>query len=607
MIKIAVNRALSLRRAINFVWQSGSNWMIASVVLVVFQAILPAIALYIMKRLIDSITAGQLAIDSVGARQEVTTLIILAGVVTLAGSVLRSLSAFVTEAQGQSVSNYMQDLLHEQSIAVDLEYYENPAYYDTLHRAQREAPFRPLRIVNGITALAQNALSLVAIGGIIVLVNPIVAVLLILSTLPAVYVRMRYSNRIYRWNWKQAEIERRYLYYDWMLIDSGHAKEIRLFELGKTFIERARDLRLQLYREKLRLIFSRTGAEIAAYVFSTLAMYVGYASVAFSALSGTITLGDVVMLFTAIQRGQTMVQDLLGSVASLYEDSLFLTNLYDFLDIEPKISRKSGEQSMPQPMMQGIEFKNVSFRYGDDAREALRSVDLHIPAGKITALVGENGSGKTTLIKLLCRLYEPSDGNITVDGINLDSITVHDLRSSISVIFQDFAHYNLSVSENIAVGNLSDLPDLEKIQQAARESGAHDLITSLKHDYDTILGRWFEEGVELSMGEWQKIALARALIRDSQIIILDEPTSAMDAKAEFELFEKIRDVARGRTVILISHRMSTVRLADYIYVLADGALTEGGTHDELLQRKGTYATLYQLQAQHFHANGETVT
>jgi ATP-binding cassette subfamily B protein len=290
---------------------------------------------------------------------------------------------------------------------------------------------------------------------------------------------------------------------------------------------------------------------------------------------------------------------MLSGLAGLYEDNLFLSNLYEFLDLKRKVIEPAHGSPIPQPMKTGVVFDHVGFRYPTGSRKVLEDISLVIRPGEVVALVGENGSGKTTLIKLLCRLYDPVDGNITLDGTDLRQFETTALRRNISVILQDYAKYHLSARENIWFGNTALAPDHERIVAAARQAGADDLIAALPHGYETILGKRFEDGEELSIGEWQKVALARAFLRDAQIIVLDEPTSSMDAKAEYAVFQNFRQLAAGRTAILISHRFSTVRMADRIYVLKDGSITEGGTHEELIHRGGTYARLFETQAQYY--------
>ncbi|HEU0203064.1 MAG TPA: ATP-binding cassette domain-containing protein, partial [Burkholderiaceae bacterium] len=415
-----------------------------------------------------------------------------------------------------------------------------------------------------------------------------------IAVVPEVFVHLRHANEIYAWHRARTPLERHAQYYNLLMTGSTHAQELRLFGLGRMLTQQYRDLRDRLRRERLVLIGRRSKREFAAQSLATLAVFGTYAFIAVRAVQGGITLGDLVMYFQAFQRGQEYLRQMLRGLAGMYEDSLFLANLYEFLDLERKLVEPVRPQAVPRPMRQGIVFDHVDFSYG--AKQVLRDVNLMIPAGATVALVGENGSGKTTLIKLLARLYDPSAGRITLEGIDLRDFSTTALRRELSVIFQDYVRYNLTARENIWFGNIEAAADTDRLAAAAQFAGAGELIRRLPNGFETVLGKWFEHGEELSVGEWQKIALARALLRDAQVIVLDEPTSAMDATAEYEMFKRFRDVAAGRTAILISHRLSTVKMADLIYVVRAGRVVESGTHDELLRSDGAYAGLFTAQA-----------
>jgi ATP-binding cassette subfamily B protein len=597
--KLKIPRALQLGRALRFVWQSAKGWTIANGALVAVQGLLPLLPLYLMKLLVDAVTAGPAAPDKGAALKYVLLLVAFTAAATLFTFLIDLLGGMVSEWQGYIVADHMNDVILAKSIEVDLEYYESARYYDTLHRAQREASSRPISIVNGLAKIGQNSISLLAIAGLLLSFHWIVAAILFAAVISGTAVRLRYSGSMYRWQRGQTSTERQAGYLNWMLTDSGHAKEIRLFDLGPLFIRRFRDVRRKLRRGLLAIMRRRSIADFMAQTFATAAIYGSYAYVSYQAMWGQITLGDLVMYYQAFQRVQGFFQGILGSLARLYEDNLFLSNLYEFLDLKRTVSEPLRAAPVPQPMQSGIVVNHVNFQYPEGTRKVLEDVSLFIRPGEVVALVGENGSGKTTLIKLLCRLYDPTGGAITIDGIDLRQFETKALRNEIAIIFQDYAHYHLTARENIWFGNIALAPDHERVVAAARRSGADDVIRTLPHGYDTILGKRFEAGEELSIGEWQKVALARAFMRDAQIIVLDEPTSSMDARAEYEAFQNFHQLVSGRTAILISHRFSTVRMADRIYVLKQGSIIEGGSHEELLRLGGTYARLFEMQALHY--------
>jgi len=585
--------------ASRFVWQSGPGLTIANVILVIVQGVLPLVGLYLIKLVIDAVSAGLVEPNRIAAAKEVTFLIILSGCVLLLENILGTVAGLVSARQAHFVTDRMYDILHAKSIEMDLEYYENSDYYDTLHRAQQEAPYRPTRIVNGLLQLGQSAISLIAITALLVSFHWSVPIFLIVAAIPGLLVRFRFAEKTFKWQRKRTPSERQAWYLNSLLTHDSHAKEIRLFNLGSLFADRFRQLRTQLRRENLSLATRRSIAELIAQSGAIIAAFAFYGFLAFRALQGLISLGDLVMFYQAIQRGQSYLRQFFGGIANLYENNLFLTYVHEFLSLKAKIVEPIRARPIRKPLAKGIVFDRLSFQYPNSGRKILEEITLTIHPGEHVALVGENGAGKTTLVKLLSRLYDPTEGAITFDGVNLRDLSLIDLRREIGIIFQDYAKYQLTAKENIWLGNIDLPPEEEGIIRAARQAGADDIISGLPNGYDTVLGKVFENGVELSIGEWQKIALARAFLRQAQIIVLDEPTSAMDAKAEYELFNKFHQLAKGRIAILISHRLSTVRMVDRIYVLEGGKITESGTHNELIHQGGKYAYLFERQAQHY--------
>ena len=485
-------------------------------------------------------------------------------------------------------------------MALDLEYYENSSFYDTLHRAQLEAPHRPTQIVNGLVPVVQSSVTLLGIAGLLFSCHWGIAIVLFASLIPGLVLRLKFADKMYKWQIDRSTADRKATYFNWLLTGPFYAKEIRVFDLGALFIEGFRRLRRDLRREKLGLALRHALGEWVAETGAALAIFGSLAFIAYRTVQGVITLGDMVMYYQAFQRGQGYLRDLLGGLAGLYEDNLFLANFYVFLDLKPKVVEPLAPLPVPNPIKSGIVFHDVAFRYPTGEGMVLEKVNLTIRPGQVVALVGENGSGKTTLVKLLCRLYDPTSGSITIDGIDLRRFETTSLRREFGIIFQDYAQYQMTALENIRMGNITLRPDDERIIETARYTGAHEFLSRLPEGYETMLGKWFGQGAELSIGQWQKVALARALLRDARIIILDEPTSSMDAKSEYAVFNRFRDLAHDRTAILISHRFSTIRMADCIYMLKDGKIVEKGTHEELMDHDGLYAYLFQLQAKYYN-------
>lgn len=589
----------TVRWALSLVWESSPSLAVAGIVVRIVQGLLPLVVLYLTKLLIDTVTE---ALKTPTDDPSLTRiLMILGGIAGVAAVtvILTALGGLLSRTQAQIVTDHMYALIQAKSVEVDLEYYENAQYHDTLHRAQQEASYRPTAVLNAVLQLGQNMISLVAMGAVLWWLHWGVIPILILAAVPYLIVRLQQSNRLFVWERERTPLERKAWYVHMLLTQAVAAKEVRLFDLGARLRQWFLEARSVLCRERIALEWRWALSASVAQLIGVAGIFGVYSFVAIRTLQGQFSVGDLVICFQAVQRASGFLESVGQSVANLYENNLFLTTLNEFLGVQSRLRISMSQRAFPHPMSEGIVFDHVSFQYPHEERVAIRDFTFSIRRGEHVAFVGANGAGKTTLVKLLCRLYDPSKGCITIDGTDLRDYPIANVREAVSVIFQDFVKFQLLAKDNIALGVRSPGIDHSVVVQAAKQAGVHEVIERLPHGYESLLGKLFDGGHELSIGEWQKVALARAILRDSQILILDEPTSAMDAKAEAELFERFHELAQGRTAILISHRLSTVKMVDRIFVIDQGQIVEQGTHDELMRQHGLYTSLFLTQAQHY--------
>jgi ATP-binding cassette, subfamily B, bacterial len=582
------------------IWRTHRGYTAAMVVLRVVRAFVPVVTFWVGKLILDSVIAAK---AGNGSLTQVWRYLVLELGIVLVGEILARASSLIESLLGDLFSNAMSVQLMEHAAKLDLAQFEDPEFYDHLERARRQTVGR-IALLSLLLSMSQDALTLLTLAGALIAYNPWLLLLLAVAVVPSFLGETHFASLgyslLFRWTPERRQLD----YLRYVGASDKTAKEVQMFGLAPWLTERYRDLSQRFYEENRDLSIRRGVVSALLSILGTVGYYAAYVVILIRAVKGDITIGTLTFLAASFGRGRDVIQNILLSASNVAEQALYLRDLFVFLEMRPTIESSPNARPVPTKIQSGFVFEDVGFRYPDTERWAIRNVTFALRPGERVALVGENGAGKTTITKLLARLYDPTEGRITLDGIDLKEYDLVSLRHAIGVIFQDFVRYDMRFDENIGVGEIDSVRgELEKsngtppsITAAAENSLAASLLPRFSKGYQQMLGRRFDEGVDLSGGEWQKIALARAYIRDAQVLILDEPTAALDARAEYEVFLRFSELVAGRMAILISHRFSTVRMADRIIVLRHGKVEEQGSHEELLLNRGLYEELFVMQA-----------
>lgn len=584
-------------QALRLVWQANRSATLGLGFLTLAGALLPASQAWVGKLIVDGVVASIRGGHNDEQVRAVFYYLILELILFLLSTALNHSRRLIQQLIQLQLANRIRTDIIRKALTMDLASFEQPDFYDRLQNARREGGYKPVELINDSFQIVQNLITLTSFAVLMLRFSPWLVLILLGTSIPSFIAETRFSEQGFRLLTRRAPETRQINYLSRLLTEDTAAKEIKLFNLGETLLERYTTLFDKFFREDRSLAVRRAAAGFSLGLIATMGFYGSYAWIVWRTVQGSISLGDMTLYLSIFRQGQTTFQSILAAVGNIYENNLFMANYFEFLDIKPQMTAAGPAKKPPAVLREGIEFRGVGFRYPESEEWVLRDVDLTIKPGEKIALVGHNGAGKTTLIKLLSRLYDPTEGMILFDGVDIRELDPASLRQKIGVIFQDFVRYHLPARENIGFGQIEAAERMDRIVESARKSGADAMIEELPEGYETMLGRWFHGGHELSLGQWQRIALARAFMRDAEVLVLDEPTASLDAQTEYEIFQHFKELTEGKMAILISHRFSTVRMADRIVVIQHGRIAEIGSHEELLRREGIYAELFSMQAE----------
>ncbi len=580
---------LNFKRVIGFIWSVAKGWSALALGFILLESILFLTALYFLKSLIDSV--NQTVIYPSNAKELVVVSLIKATLAAILYVVVKITSGYINELHAGKVGACIDDKIHARAVDLDLAFYESPAYYDLLKRAKDAGPERTRAVVNNIADLIKNAMMFLAVGAVLISIDWVLIPLIFLFIIPTLCVRTYFADRLFEWQIRRTSLERKSSYISTLLTGDQSVKEVRSYGLGHYLRSSYLNIQKKLLTERFRISRKSSLYEIIATCLSTVGFFACIGYICLGVIHHTTTLGEVTLFLVIFPQSFGLMQSVSSSISNLYQNNIFISNLFELLDLKSTLSEAEQPVSVPESSDVSLEIKNVSFTYPHSDQPVLQDISLTISSGKIVAVVGLNGAGKTTLIKLLCRFYDPTQGGITMNGVDIRSFATADFRRQVGVVFQDFGRYSMSVADNIRWGDVDRNPGQNDLEAAAKSAGAHDFIEKLPHGYNTMMGRIFEDGQEISIGQWQKLAIARAFYSAARFLIFDEATSALDVLSEDALFQSFRERLGNRGALIISHRMSAIKHADYIYVLSGGRIMLSGTYAELFSGTSDYAEL----------------